>query len=83
MVICLRWPPRTRKTTGGCLTNWASITSSLTRRRYFKNLETRAKMECVAGIQTGGSEGAFDVYMKARYFGEQHAGHAPGSARGE
>ena len=24
-------------------------------------------MERVAGIQTGGSERAFDVYMKARY----------------
>src|ERR1700735_424959 len=32
-------------------------------------------MDRVAGIQTGGSERAFDVYMKARYLGEQHAGH--------
>jgi N12 class adenine-specific DNA methylase len=42
---------------------------------YFKNLETPTKMERVAGIQTGGSERAFDVYMKARYLDEQHAGH--------
>ena len=34
---------------------------------YFKNLETPTKMERVAGIQTGGSERAFDLYMKARY----------------
>ena len=34
---------------------------------YFKNLETPTKMDRVAGIQTGGSERAFDVYMKARY----------------
>jgi N12 class adenine-specific DNA methylase len=42
---------------------------------YFKNLETPTKMERVAGIQTGGSERAFDLYMKARYLDEQHAGH--------
>src|SRR5277367_6255163 len=42
---------------------------------YFKNLETPTKMDRVAGIQTGGSERAFDVYMKARYLGAQHAGH--------
>ena len=34
---------------------------------YFKNLETPTKMDRVAGIQTGGSERAFDLYMKARY----------------
>ena len=37
---------------------------------YFKNLETPTKMERVAGIQTGGSERAFDLYMKARYLTE-------------
>jgi N12 class adenine-specific DNA methylase len=42
---------------------------------YFKNLETPTKMERVAGIQTGGSERAFDLYMKARYLDEQHPGH--------
>jgi len=42
---------------------------------FFKNLETPTKMERVAGIQTGGSERAFDLYMKARYLDEQHAGH--------
>ncbi len=49
---------------------------------YFKNLETPTKMERVAGIQTGGSERAFDVYMKVRYLGEQHAGHGVTFATG-
>ncbi|HQU42786.1 MAG TPA: helicase, partial [Pirellulales bacterium] len=49
---------------------------------FFKNLETPTKMERVAGIQTGGSERAFDVYMKARYLGEQHAGHGVTFATG-
>ncbi len=49
---------------------------------YFKNLETPTKMERVAGIQTGGSERAFDVYMKARFLGEQHAGHGVTFATG-
>jgi N12 class adenine-specific DNA methylase len=48
----------------------------------FKNLETPTKMERVAGIQTGGSERAFDVYMKARYLDEQHAGHGVTFATG-
>lgn len=43
--------------------------------QYYKNLETPTKMERVAGIQTGGSERAFDVFMKARYLHEQHPGH--------
>jgi N12 class adenine-specific DNA methylase len=42
---------------------------------YFKNLETPTKMERVAGIQTGGSERAFDLYMKCRYLDEMHPGH--------
>ncbi len=42
---------------------------------YFKNLETPTKMERVAGIQTGGSERAFDVFMKASYLHERHPGH--------
>ena len=49
---------------------------------YFKNLETPTKMERVAGIQTGGSERAFDVYMKARYLHGQHAGHGVTFATG-
>jgi N12 class adenine-specific DNA methylase len=49
---------------------------------YFKNLETPTKMERVAGIQTGGSERAFDLYMKARYLGAQHAGHGVTFATG-
>jgi N12 class adenine-specific DNA methylase len=49
---------------------------------YFKNLETPTKMERVAGIQTGGSERAFDVYMKARYLDEQHPGHGVTFATG-
>lgn len=42
---------------------------------YFKNLETPTKMERVAGIQTGGSQRSFDLFMKARYLDEQHANH--------
>lgn len=49
---------------------------------FFKNLETPTKMERVAGIQTGGSERAFDVYMKSRFLGEQHAGHGVTFATG-
>lgn len=49
---------------------------------YFKNLETPTKMERVAGIQTGGSERAFDLYMKARYLSEQHTGHGVTFASG-
>ncbi len=39
-------------------------------------------MDRVAGIQTGGSERAFDVYMKARYLSEQHPGHGVTFATG-
>ncbi|MCC6580455.1 MAG: DEAD/DEAH box helicase family protein, partial [Phycisphaeraceae bacterium] len=49
---------------------------------YFKNLETPTKMDRVAGIQTGGSERAFDVYMKGRYLDEQHPGHGVTFATG-
>ncbi len=49
---------------------------------YFKNLETPTKMDRVAGIQTGSSERAFDVYMKASYLGEQHPGHGVTFATG-
>ena len=49
---------------------------------YFKNLETPTKMERVAGIQTGGSERAFDLYMKARYLGQIHPGHGVTFATG-
>jgi N12 class adenine-specific DNA methylase/predicted RNA methylase len=49
---------------------------------YFKNLETPTKMERVAGIQTGGSERAFDLYMKARFLGEKHLGHGVTFATG-
>ena len=49
---------------------------------YFKNLETPTKMERVAGIQTGGSERAFDIYMKARYLHELHPGHGVEFATG-
>jgi N12 class adenine-specific DNA methylase len=48
----------------------------------FKNLETPTKMERVAGVQTGGSERAFDVLMKARYLGGLHAGHGVTFATG-
>jgi N12 class adenine-specific DNA methylase len=49
---------------------------------FFKNLETPTKMERVAGIQTGGSERAFDLYMKARYLHQQHPGHGVTFATG-
>ncbi len=49
---------------------------------YFKNLETPTKMDRVAGIQTGGSERAFDLYMKARYLGQEHPGHGVTFATG-
>ena len=49
---------------------------------YFKNLECPTKMERVAGIQTGGSERAFDLYMKVRYLGELHEGHGVTFATG-
>lgn len=39
---------------------------------YFKNLETQTKMQRVAGIQTGGSQRAFDLFMKSRFLDEQH-----------
>ncbi len=50
--------------------------------QYYKNLEVSTKMERVAGIQTGGSERAFDVYMKARYLHERHPGHGVTFATG-
>lgn len=49
---------------------------------YFKNLETPTKMERVAGIQTGGSERAFDLYMKARFLHERQSGHGVTFATG-
>ncbi len=49
---------------------------------YFKNLETPTKMERVAGIQTTGSERAFDLYMKCRYLDQLHAGHGVTFATG-
>jgi N12 class adenine-specific DNA methylase len=50
--------------------------------QYYKNLETPTKMERVAGIQTGGSERAFDVFMKARYLHGRHPGHGVTFATG-
>ena len=49
---------------------------------YFKNLETPTKMDRVAGIQTGGSERAFDLYMKSRYLHQLHPGHGVTFATG-
>lgn len=49
---------------------------------YFKNLETPTKMERVAGLQTSGSERAFDIFMKARYLGEHNPGHGVTFATG-
>jgi N12 class adenine-specific DNA methylase/predicted RNA methylase len=50
--------------------------------QYFKNLEAPTKMERVAGIPAGGSERAFDLYMKARYLDELHPGHGLVGATG-
>ena len=50
--------------------------------QYYKNLETPTKMERVAGIQTGGSERAFDLFMKTRYLYEQHPGRGVTFATG-
>ena len=49
---------------------------------YFKNLETPTKMDRVAGVQTGGSERAFDLYMKARFLHQRHPGHGVTFATG-
>ena len=49
---------------------------------YYKNLETPTKMERVAGIQTSGSERAFDLYMKTQYLHQQHPGHGVTFATG-
>src|SRR5260221_5211436 len=43
--------------------------------QYFKNLEAPTKMERVAGIQSGGFERAFDMYMKTRHLHHQQPGH--------
>lgn len=49
---------------------------------YAKNLETPTKMDRVAGVQTGGSERAFDLFMKCRYLHQQHPGHGVTFATG-
>ena len=49
---------------------------------FFKNLETPTKMDRVAGIQTGGSERAFDLLMKASYLDGLHPGHGLTGATG-
>lgn len=50
--------------------------------QYYKNLETPTKMQRVAGIQTGGSQRAFDLFMKARYLHARHPGHGATFATG-
>ena len=50
--------------------------------QYFKNMEIATKMDRVAGIQTGGSERAFDLFMKSRYLDEKHPGHGLVGASG-
>ena len=49
---------------------------------HFKNLETATKMDRVAGIQTGGSERAFDLFMKCRYLHQKRRGHGVTFATG-
>ena len=41
----------------------------------YKNLEAPTKMTRVAGINSDGSERAFDMFMKCRYLHRQHPGH--------
>jgi N12 class adenine-specific DNA methylase len=50
--------------------------------QFYKNLDVVTKMDRVAGIQTGGSERAFDLFMKARYLHDQHPGHGLVGASG-
>ncbi|OWK39469.1 DEAD/DEAH box helicase family protein [Fimbriiglobus ruber] len=50
--------------------------------QQFKNMELASKMDRVAGIQTGGSERAFDLFMKSQYLHEQHPGHGLTGASG-
>jgi N12 class adenine-specific DNA methylase len=50
--------------------------------QYYKNLECPTKMDRVAGIPSGGSERAFDLYMKARYLDQLHPGHGVTFATG-
>ena len=47
-----------------------------------KNLAIASKMERVAGIQTGGSQRAFDLFMKCHYLSQQHSGHGVTFATG-
>ena len=48
----------------------------------YKNQATPTKMQRVAGIQTGGSERAFDLAMKVRYLEQRHPGHGIAFASG-
>jgi N12 class adenine-specific DNA methylase len=48
----------------------------------FADPERTERLVRLAGIQTGGSERAFDVYMKAHYLDEQHSGHGVTFATG-
>ena len=50
--------------------------------QYCKNLETPSKMQRVAGIQTGGSERAFDLFMKTRFLYARHPSHGVTFATG-
>jgi len=50
--------------------------------QYCKNLETPSKMQRVAGIQTGGSERAFDLFMKTRFLYARRPGHGVTFATG-
>ena len=40
----------------------------------FKNMQTPTKLQRVAGIQTEGSQRAFDLYLKTRYLHTRHPG---------
>ena len=45
-------------------------------------MELATKMDRLAGINTGGSERAFDFFMKARHLDERHPGHGLVGASG-
>jgi N12 class adenine-specific DNA methylase len=47
-----------------------------------KNLEVATKLDRVTGIQTGGSERAFDMLMKTNYLHGKHPGHGITFANG-
>lgn len=50
--------------------------------QHYKNGDVASKMDRVAGIQTSGSQRAFDLFMKCRYLDSRHPGHGVVGATG-